>query len=138
MSADFSRALELFAVKAKFATHEVFVRSAQLAHESIKVGSQISGAPGQPLDTGALRNSWILDVGATEATITTNIAYAPVIENGVRAAYDARGVQPVRKRQAEGGTPRRKSTVGGPHSVKLTINGFGRIVAHAAREFLRG
>jgi hypothetical protein len=91
----------------------VFVGVAAEAKTSIVEGSAITGAPGQPVATGNLRTSWILDfLTATRARISTNVSYAPVIED------NARGV-----------TFRNH----GPHSVKLTIAGFDRLVAHVTQ-----
>ena len=78
---------------------------------SIRFGSELTGAPGQPVDTGALRDSWI-DAYLSQWVwrISTSIQYAPYIEDDV------------------GGHSYR---VGGPHSVKLTILGAERILVRA-------
>lgn len=127
-------------------TRDVVTASALKAHESIVAGSALTGAPGQPVDTGYLRSSWIVafnaapsyppeppqsttgrtdatppnpaapqgEVGRSlSATITTNVEYAPYIEEGVRAT---------------------RSAVGGPGSVKLTRAAWARIVDTAAKE----
>ena len=111
--AGFTEALRAFALKAKYGTREVFVRTAQLVQESVVVGSPITGAPGQPVDTGNLANSWHLNVGQTEALLSTNVVYAPVIEDNVRGVVFRNH---------------------GPHSVKLTVAGFDKLVDAAARE----
>lgn len=94
--------------------HDVFVGSAQLAHQSIQEGSAITGAPGQPVDTGALKASWQLGFpDASTAEITTNVEYAPIIEDNLRGV---------------------KFRVGGPHGVRLTAQNFDKIVEHVTRE----
>ena len=102
-----------------------------LAFSSIVEGSPVTGAPGQPVDTGFLKGSWqpIIE-GPLTRLIVTNVAYAPVVEDNTRTAYDPRGVQrPPREEFAKGGTNRKgPSTVGGNHSVKLTRAAWGRIV----------
>lgn len=115
---EFSRALDAFTKKVKFETHEVFVRSAQLAHQSIVDGSPVTSAPGQPVDTGNLKNSFVLTINPTVATIETNVEYAPIIEHNLRGATV-------------------RSTRGGFHSVKLTVNAFDKLVAQAVREVVK-
>ena len=81
-------------------------------------GSSITGAPGQPVDTGALRASFVDDfVSPTSWRIQTNIEYAPAIEDGIGAH----------------GPITLRSKVGGHHSVKKTVAGWERIVDHVTR-----
>ncbi len=78
---------------------------------SIRFGSDLTGAPGQPVDTGTLRDSWIERyLSEWMWRISTSIDYAAYIEDDV------------------GGHNYR---VGGPHSVKLTVLGAERILARA-------
>jgi hypothetical protein len=134
-----------WAEKVRARTQSVVTAAALLTHESIVAGSGVTGAPGQPVDTGYLRSSFIVafdaepsyptplpsrsgrtdaaapapappqgNVGKTySASITTNVAYAPLIEEGVRAT---------------------RSAVGGPGSVKLTRAAWSRIVETANAE----
>lgn len=115
-----------------------FMRVADEVERSIRYGSPVSGAPGQPVDTGFLRNSWQrVHPAKFQAEIFTNTAYAPVIETGVRGDFVKEGeMPPPRKLVSAGGTPRRKSTVGGPHSLKLTIAAWQRFVDYFAGERL--
>jgi hypothetical protein len=114
-------------------TQAAFVRAATLAHESIVNGSPITGAPGQPVDTGNLRASWQLFFESKEsAIIGTNVEYAQAVEDGVgrdgqRAKYGQGNPAPGRARMGP-------STRGGSHSLKLTRAGFNRILAQAARD----
>jgi hypothetical protein len=132
--------------KVQATTQSVVTDAALTVHESIVAGAALTGAPGQPVDTGYLRSSWIVafdtapsypappaavttsgrtdatppppappqgSVGKTySATVTTNVEYAPYIEEGLRAT---------------------RSSVGGPGSVKLTIGAWSRIVDTAAK-----
>jgi phage gpG-like protein len=94
--------------------NDVFVASVVEAHRSIKEGSELTGAPGQPVDTGALRNSWQFEFNdPNHATIGTNMEYAEPIEDGV----------------GRFGPLTLQSSVGVFHSVKLTAANFDRVVA---------
>lgn len=101
----------------------LFVNIASAAHGSIQVGSPITGAPGQPVDTGALRASWqLLFVSRAEALIATDKAYALAIELGIMLA---------RAGQVTGHTGQRltlRSSVGGFHSVQKTIDAWDALV----------
>jgi hypothetical protein len=93
---------------------DIFPEVAQEAHRSVQEGSQITGAPGQPVDTGNLRASWQLEFPSpTRARISTNVEYAEAVEDGVgphgAVLYGA------------------KNGTGGSHSVKLTILGLQAI-----------
>lgn len=135
----FGESLRLFAEKMDGRVHDVFIQSASDVHESIKEGSQVTGAPGQPVDTGFLKGSWILEFESdTVAVISTNVSYAPVIEEGVRDAYDPEGVDRPPRSELGGGTNRKgPSVVGGHHSVAMTRNGW-QWIAEAARDKVVG
>jgi hypothetical protein len=113
---------------------DVLQRSAEMVKESITEGSSITGAPGQPVDTGFLRGSWdLLFPSEYERLVVTNTSYAPAIEEDDRAAFDPRGEdRPKRKETDE--RPHAVSEVGGPHSVKLTRASWDRVVDAAVRE----
>lgn len=108
----------------------VFVNSASRVLTSIQFGDPLTGAPGQPVDTGTLRNSWQLKFEGDVAVISTNVVYAPGIEEGVMLA---------RSGQVTGSTGQRITYRhgGGPHSVKLTLASLQKIV-DAETEALRG
>lgn len=120
-----------FAIEVEAADKAIFVETAVLAHESIVNGSPLTGSPGQPVDTGALKASWHLELGEDEASITTPIAYAPIIEDGLRSAYDPSGDAPPRPRTKGGVRTHIKSTVGGHQSVALTVAGIDRLIEEA-------
>lgn len=130
----FDGQLKAWAVKVESRTKAVFLSTAMKMHESITVGSPVTASPGQPVDTGFLRASWIIRQTPTEAVISTPVSYAPVIEHNLRSSYDPKGVKNERKNP--NGSFRRpiKSTVGGNHSVKLTVAGADRLQAEALRE----
>lgn len=132
----FDAQLAEFLRKAEARRKAVFLNTVAAVKDSVVNGSSITGAPGQPVDTGTLKASWIAEFeGPESASISTNIAYAPVIEDNTRSAYNPAGVQPERKPVSEGGTRRiGKSTVGGPHSVKMTVAGFERLVEDETRK----
>lgn len=83
---------------------------------AIQFGSELVGAPGQPVDTGQLRNSWNHEINAerTQGIVSTPVEYAPYVEDGI-----GRG-GPVQYGAKNG--------VGGSHSVKQTVANFDRIV----------
>lgn len=125
--------MQRFQAKVQANAKSIFVNVASHAHESIVNGSSVTGAPGQPVDTSALRNSWQLTFpSAGEAHISTNLVYAPYIEDGVVTA---------RTGQVTGHTKQRltlRSQVGGFHSVKLTVAGLPRIVEYETAKVLHG
>ena len=82
---------------------------------SIRDGSELTGAPGQPRKTSNLYFSWIDRFTAPfRWEIAPNVEYAPYVEENVRG---------VRFRN------------GGPHSVKLTILGANRVLAAVLDRF---
>lgn len=119
----FSEDIRRFNLKVERLTHEVFASEAGIVAEtmnSIVFGSPLTGAPGQPVDTGRLRASWQAEFpDETTAIISTNVPYAPIIEENIRGAQ-------------------LRSAVGGFHSVKLTILGFQRIVDNVVTRLSAG
>lgn len=104
----FSADINHFVTSVQVKTQQVFVGVANEALRSIVEGSEITGAPGQPVDTGNLRASWILAFPTpTSAQISTNVEYAPIIEDNLRGVTFKNH---------------------GPDSVKLTRAGLPRIV----------
>lgn len=108
----------------------VFLAAAEEAHRSVVDGSVLTGAPGQPVDTGYLKNSWIFEPKTPETIeISTNVSYAPAVEDNARESYDPRGVdRPKSLDSSRGAGGATKSTVGGNHSVKLTVAAWPRVV----------
>ncbi len=89
------------------------------AFVSIVEGSPVTGAPGQPVDTGNLKNSWQnIITGPLEREIVTNVVYAPDIEEGTR----------------NGRNMTLRSQVGGFRSVALTRAGWQRLVTQVTAQ----
>jgi hypothetical protein len=108
-----------FADKVDVLGQRVHERVCDLVFESIVEGSAITGAPGQPVQTGLLKGSWQRRIlGPLAQMIVTNLVYAQPIEDGI-GRY---------------GPLTLRSQVGGFHSVKLTRAGWPRVVAHAVHE----
>lgn len=115
----FAEDVSRFAVVVDRRARDVHNRVADGAYESVVNGSPLTGAPGQPVDTGNLRASWQNIVeGPLTRRIVTNTVYAPAIEDGARA----------------GKALTLRSQVGGWHSVKLTIAAWRRLVEAVTRE----
>jgi hypothetical protein len=99
---------------------EIFDGVVAEADRSIRFGSEITSAPGQPVDSGTDLASWQTTFESpTRAVIATNLDYAEGIEEGL----GSKG-QPVTYGAAGHG----RSTVGGSHSVKITVASLPRIV----------
>jgi len=76
----FADDLKLFADKVHRRGRQVFVGSVVAVHESVVEGSPLTGAPGQPVDTGFLKSSWIQAFpGEWLGEVSTNVSYAPVV-----------------------------------------------------------
>lgn len=104
----FSGDLRNFSLKLSARNREVFVGCVEEVTRSVVEGSEITASPGQPVDTGNLRASWHTTYESpTLATVATNVEYAPYVEENVRGVTFKNH---------------------GPHSVALTVAGFGRIV----------
>ena len=120
----FSDDLFRFAAKADARGRAVFLNTASAVKDSITDGSAVTGSPGQPVGQygpgyhkgkvgGTLKASWQLWFDTPEtAVIATDTIYAPPIEDGI----------------GKYGPLTLRSTVGGFHSVKMTVAGFERIV----------
>jgi phage gpG-like protein len=88
-------------------TAAIFEDVGMEAQRSIVEGSELTGAPGQPVDTGNLKTSWTRSYDSpTRQTIGTNVVYAPFIEDGV----------------GPHGPLTLRSTLGGFHSIAHTLN----------------
>lgn len=86
---------------------------------SVKYGSDLTGAPGQPVEEGDLRDSWQIEQeDVLVAKIYTDSPYALPNEDGI----DRRN----------GGVYHLRSTVGGRWSVHKTRQHFDRLVDYVA------
>jgi hypothetical protein len=124
--------IQQFTVKVETRSVAVMDECAKEVLRSIRDGSEITGAPGQPVDEGRLKGSWREERESDfSRSIITKIWYAPAIEVGQQRPY-TRGEKTV--------TPRPivfKSSVGGAHSVVLTRASWDKIV-EVARERVVG
>lgn len=110
--------LTRFVLKLEQNSRAVFADIVGKTHESIVDGSALTGAPGQPVDTGNLRTSWNTTFESEAvAVIQTKVEYAPFVE------YNTRNV-----------TFRNH----GPHSVAMTRSGFQRIVDASVKQVVGG
>jgi hypothetical protein len=133
-------------LKAEKVTRDTFVASSLKVHESIVAGSGLTGAPGQPVDTGYLRSSFILSFGDTEPTYPTApqrvsgrtdapVPAASAPQGSAGTAWTARVTTNAKYAEyIEEGVRATRSAVGGPGSVKLTIAAWPRIVDTSAKE----
>ena len=113
-----------FVVKTFVKQKLIFFTVANELQGSIKEGSKVTGAPGQPVAQvggGELKNSWQLEfLDLFLATTTTPIIYARAIEEGMNPRT--------------GDQLTLRSEVGGFHSVKLTRAGYQKLVNKIARQ----
>ena len=121
---DFSSQLASASAAIEGRVRDAFTHSTDEVERSVRNGSEITGAPGQPVDQYELKPSFRAErLGDLVWQITTKVAYAQAIEDGIQPSYvTAKGTQV---------TPRRmtlRSNVGGFHSVALTRAGWDRIV----------
>lgn len=67
----------------RFLTYVMYVT--EEIERSVVYGSELTGAAGQPVDTGNLRNSWIGRwIANTLWILSTNVAYARIVEDNTR------------------------------------------------------
>lgn len=132
-AADLARFVEL----AEGQTRDAFVHATEEVKRSVVDGSELTGAPGQKVDTGYMKGSFIGEfVTETLWRLTTNVAYAPVHEYGDRDAFDKEGVERpeyLKSTKEPGAGGAVASTVGGEHSVAHTIAGWPRILEYVTR-----
>ena len=110
----------------------MLVATTLAAENSVKFGSVVTGAPGQPVKTGNLLSAWSADVRGEVGTVSCNVrgklgdvaGYAEIIEDGIAPSGKA-----ITYRSPTMTQPR-----GGPHAVKLTRAGLNRLVEIATRE----
>ena len=115
----FESDIERFARKVEQRQRDIFIHATNEVQRSIVDGSELTGAPGQPVDTGDLRASWQPRfTGPWTWRTATDLIYARPIEEGI----------------GPHGPIRLRSRVGGFHSVKLTRNGWPNIVDEATRK----
>lgn len=121
----FESDIAAFSAKLRQRTNDVFLNTVSAVHHSITDGSAVTGSPGQPVGQygpgyhpgevgGELKASWqIIPEAPMVRLIATNEPYARANEYGIRD---------------DNGPYNQRSTVGGRHSVALTVAGFQRLV----------
>ena len=131
----FSDDVRRFTVRCDETARAIFTGCVEEVARSIIEGSPITGAPGQPVGQygpgyhpgevgGTLRASWqTVFESPARAIIGTNLAYAESNEDGIA--------------RPGGGPYIQRSSVGGRHSVALTIAGWDRIQAFVAARVAR-
>ena len=123
MSADDALRNRATVVRLGLQIQEVFDGCVEEALKSIQSGSPITGAPGQPVQSGKLLASFKLERPSRDkAVIGTSSPYAVKIEHGV----------------GKFGPATLRSSRGGFHSVKLTAAGMGRVLAAVMRRVRDG
>jgi hypothetical protein len=120
----FADDINAFTAKVQARTQDVFVRAAEIARDSIVDGSPITGAPGQPVDEGTLKQSWTLEFESPTSAL--------IASGGPAEAYNWQ----IEEGEREGRALMLRSKVGGFHSVKATVAGMNRIVAAATAEVI--
>lgn len=138
--------LRLFRDKVHRRSRDVFVGSVNAVHGSVVDGSTVTAAPGQPVDTGNLKASWIESFpGEWVGETATNVVYAPAIEEGQQAPYTTSPSERVIEEtgqiisvaggaQVTPGPMTLQSKVGGFHSVKLTRAGWNKLMESVVKE----
>lgn len=115
MTAGFQQQMDRFIQKTRAREAALYEGVQEHVGRSIKFGSAVTGAPGQPVKSGDLLGSWRRDRrGVRFVRWTSDLIYAGIIEDNRRGAQ-------------------LRSKVGGFHSVKLTRAGFRAIVSHELR-----
>lgn len=138
--------LQAWAAKVERNLGLIFVNTATSVRDSVVEGSPVTGAPGQPADTGNLKSAWLLQFPELSvAEISTRVAYAPAIEENwvephIRRAHTRQtqsGLVQVRQHSVVGHVMTTSGVYpsgGGPHSVKLTRANFDRLVEDVTRK----
>lgn len=126
--------LEQFADNAERRLLDTFVLATQEARRSVVEGSPLTGAPGQPVDTGTLIGSFIEEFrGALVWELTSRLRYALPIEEGKRMSKGNVALEVVFSPPGQGSRIRngrdRKSKVGGYGSIARTIAAWPDIVS---------
>lgn len=104
-------AQDMARIRGKIAKRDraMFVNCSTELQRSVVEGSEVTGSPGQPVDTGLLKGSYIPEfTGRWTWRTSSNVEYAPHVEHNVRGATFNNG---------------------GPHNRALTVAGWKRIVA---------
>lgn len=128
-----SNELEAFKEKFRRRQRAAFLGTAGALQGSLVEGSPVTGSPGQPVDEGNLKESFIESFpDEWEWKTETNAEYAQAIEEGEQGPYvraDGTEVHPAPMTL--------RSEVGGFNSLKLTRAGFQDLVDDVVREIVQ-
>lgn len=111
--------LDRFAQKLEAFDVALLPEVGELMYESIVHGSALTGAPGQPVESGDLKMSWQISY-PTETSVMVGSANEYALQNEVGVKHG-------------GGPYRQRSARGGRFSVRMTAAAMQRIVDTAAR-----
>lgn len=114
--------IRAFVVKVHAREQSIFTGTVDHAHTSIQEGSTVTGAPGQPVDTGVLRASWQKQYESPAVAIISSGGEAAAYNKSIEDGVGPHGPLVLR------------SPTGGFHSVALTVDNFDRIVEHETRK----
>lgn len=104
----YNNGIAVHQAKVKTRYRNVFIGMTLDVERSIKEGSPVTGAPGQPRDTSNLFHSWIPRFLSQYVwQLATNVSYAQFVEDNVNGVTFQNH---------------------GPHSVKLTIAGADKLL----------
>lgn len=113
----FADDVDRFTAKVVANADRVFERSGELFFDSVRDGSPLTGAPGQPVgvsgspNDGELYRSWTTSRTGDTITIASDAPYAADVEDNVNGAQFHNH---------------------GPHSAKLSVAGFATGIVPAA------
>ena len=96
-------------------------------YQSVVNGSTITGSPGLPVDTALLRDSYSWkETSSGKSQLSSNVAYAGIIEYGDEAFWDSNGVW------EKGARPHTHAKSGEMYrgSIRKTIAAWPKIVAY--------
>jgi hypothetical protein len=117
--------VRVFALKVQARHRDLITELGIEVQRSVVEGSEITGAPGQRVDTGELKASFIPERLSDYVWQTTTTAdHAPANEDGIQQPYP-------HHKSGKTVTPRPMRTlsaVGGSHSVALTRANWDRVV----------
>lgn len=123
---DFQSQLQSASASIAGAVRDAFTHACEEVERSVRNGSEITGAPGQPVDQYELKPSWRGErLSDVVWQFTTNVAYAQAVEDGIQPPYTSASGKSVAPKPMT-----LRSNVGGFHSVALTRAGWDRIVDH--------
>lgn len=151
-AAGFSAALQAMFAFGKPEEQERLVEAcAEAVYQSIVYGSPITNSPGQPVDTGELRDSWkVQKQSRVRYKVFTTVPYARAIEHNWRKISRAQFKAAAAKMNIKRLTKRAKATIrkrfsginfrgrGGAHSVALTAQHFSPLVAVVVAQLYPG